>query len=338
MHRIPFSEVHETLTSIFIRYGFTPDRAQECGLLFAEATRDGVYSHGVARLTRFLAMIKNGGVDPGATPALVSGFGAMERWDGRLGPGNLNAWAAMERAIALSKLHGIGSVALRNTNHWMRGGTYGWQAAEAGCIGICWTNTLPNLPAWGATNPVLGNNPMVFGVPRTKGSVVLDMAMSQFSYGALSSYSARGETLPVPGGFDADGNLTQDPGAIERSQRSLPIGYWKGSGLALMLDLIVSVTALGKATHQLSSDPLLESGISQFFLALRPEVLGETDELERVTENIVASLRVANPVPGGASIRYPGERTLQIREENLKLGLPVDPVLWQEMKSILQNS
>ena len=72
-------------------------------------------------------------------------------------------------------------------------------------IGICWTNTMPNLPPWGGLDPVLGNNPLVFAVPRAKGHVVLDMAMSQFSYGTLESYRKRGEQLPVDGGFDAGG-------------------------------------------------------------------------------------------------------------------------------------
>src|ERR1700674_2717218 len=132
----------------------------------------------------------------------------------------------MDRANALSREQGMGCVALANTNHWMRGGTYGWQAAEAGVIGICWTNTLPNLPAWGAATPRLGNNPLVIAVPRGRNAgahVVLDMAMSQFSYGALASYRMRGESLPVPGGFDAEGLLTRDPAAIAASRRPLPI-------------------------------------------------------------------------------------------------------------------
>ena len=102
----------------------------------------------------------------------------------------------MERAIALGREHGVGCVAMANTNHWMRGGTYGWQAAEAGMIGICWTNTMPNLPPWGGAERVIGNNPLIIAVPRANGPVVLDMAMSQFSYGALKSSRKRGEMLP----------------------------------------------------------------------------------------------------------------------------------------------
>src|SRR5580700_4963774 len=125
---------------------------------------------------------------------------SIERWDGNLGPGNLNAWSSMQRAIQLARTNGIGAVFLAHTNHWMRGGTYGWQAADQGLFAMCWTNTLPNVPAWGAVGPTFGNNPMVMAVPRPGGeNVVIDMAMSQYSYGTLSAYANRGQPLPFPG-------------------------------------------------------------------------------------------------------------------------------------------
>ncbi len=314
-----------------MRFGFTAERAQTCARLFAEATCDGVYTHGVARFPRFVAMIRNGCVDVAATPETVSRFGAVERWDGRRGPGNLNALAAMERAMQLSLSHGIGCVSLANTNHWMRGGTYGWQAAEAGHIGICWTNTMPNLPPWGGVDPCIGNNPLVIAVPRAQGHVVLDMAMSQFSYGALERHRQRGEMLPVNGGFDAAGNLTRDPAAIEQSQRPLPTGYWKGSGLAILLDMMAAILSQGNATHQITADPLRETGISQVFIALDPEAFGPAAEAERIADDIVASVHGCRSSKEGARVRYPGENTLKVRAENRRLGLPVDPEVWEQI-------
>jgi 3-dehydro-L-gulonate 2-dehydrogenase len=335
MPRIPFAELHATLTAILERHGFTPERAQLSARLFAETTRDGVYSHGILRFPRFLATIRNGSVDVHAAPLRVSALGALERWDGRRGPGNLNAHASMDRAITLARTHGIGCVALRNTNHWMRGGTYGWQAAVSGMIGLCFTNTLANLPAWGAAEPSIGNNPLVLAVPRGAGHLVLDMAMSQFSYGALESHRLRGEQLPVPGGFDSEGNLTRDPAAIEASERPLPIGYWKGSGLAILLDSIAAITALGAATHQIPRDPTLESGLSQIFIALNPAALAEDNpdqpSSDQIASAIVESIQAAQAANPAQSVRYPGEQTLRIREENLRLGIPVTDSLWQQI-------
>jgi 3-dehydro-L-gulonate 2-dehydrogenase len=328
MIRIPFQEVKDQLATVLRRLGFTSDRSDKCARLFAETTCDGVYTHGINRFSRFVAMVHNGSIDVNAEPAVMAQFGVLERWDGRLGPGNLNAWAAMERALALSRKHGLGCVALGNTNHWMRGGSYGWQAAEAGLIGICWTNTMPNLPPWGGTDPCVGNNPLVIAVPRAKGPVVLDMAMSQFSYGALESYRKRSAMLPVDGGFDLAGNLTRDPGAIEASQRALPIGYWKGSGLSVMLDMAAAMLSLGKATHQIAPDSLREMAVSQTFLAMNPEAVGGSED---VADAIVESLHQCRPVEEGKPVRYPGEQTLRIREENRRLGLPVDRAVWEEI-------
>jgi 3-dehydro-L-gulonate 2-dehydrogenase len=262
-----------------------------------------------------------------AVPTRTQQLGAIERWNGQLGPGNLNAWASMARAIELSTEHGIGCVALANTNHWMRGGTYGLQAADAGVIGLCWTNTLANLPPWGASTPAVGNNPLIIAVPRPGGHVILDMAMSQFSYGALTSYQLKGQLLPVDGGFDAAGNLTRDPAAIEASQRPLPIGYWKGSGLAMMLDMLAALLSGGLATHQFPLDPLRECGLSQVFLALNLARLQPAEESARTADAIVGSVLASNP----GAVRYPGEQVLKIRAENLAAGLPIREELWAEL-------
>lgn len=334
MIRVPFENLLAELARALLTLGFEADRAELCARLFAETTRDGVYTHGMNRFPRFIATIRNGSVDVGARAELVQTMGALERWDGHSGPGNLNAYACMERSIALARQHGIGCVALARTNHWMRGGSYGWQAAEAGMVGICWTNTMPNLPPWGGLEPVIGNNPLVIGVPRAEGAVVLDMAMSQFSYGALESYRRRGELLPVDGGFDEHGNLTRDPGAIERSLRPLPVGYWKGSGLSIVLDMMAAMLALGRATHQVAADSLQEAGVSQMFVAMHPEAFGQNDGGRGIVDEVVASLHHCRPAKEGSPVRYPGEKTLAVRAENRRLGIPVDPELWEQIRTM----
>ena len=320
--RMAFEELARTLAAILAGRGMEADRAELCARLFAETDRDGVYTHGVSRFPRFIRMIDAGGIDVYALAAVSARAGSLERWDGRRAAGNLNAWACMGRAIEMAREHGIGCVALSNTTHWMRGGSYGWQAADAGMIGICWTNTLPNLPAWGDTVPRLGNNPLVIAVPRRGGHVVLDMAMSQFSYGALTAHRKRGELLPGDGWVDADGNLTRDPGAIERSRRPLPIGYWKGSGLSLVLDMIAAMMAGGLATHEIPADPEREIGVCQMFLALNTAAFPDAGP---IAEGVIASL---------GCVRYPGERVLRIREENLALGIPVHEATWGEVEAL----
>jgi 3-dehydro-L-gulonate 2-dehydrogenase len=333
MIRVPFEDLNAALRKAMQGLGIPEERARRCALLFAETTRDGVYTHGLNRFPRFSAMVRNGSIDVHATPTLTATFGAIERWNGNLGIGNLNAQDATTRAIELARKNGIGAVALGNSNHWMRGGAFGWQAADAGMFAICWSNTLANVPVWGATTPAIGNNPLVLAIPRSEGNIVLDMAMSQFSYGTLASYSKRGTPLPVPGGYDSDGRLTDDAAAIEKSQRALPIGYWKGSGLALVLDAIAAMLSGGIATYQFPKDPLREAGQSQIFLVINPTNLAAASELDHIAEGIIDSLRQATPIDPTKPIRYPGEQTLQLREENIRIGVPVDEDVWQQVSS-----
>ena len=309
--------------------GMTDDRADLCARLFVEASRDGVASHGLNRFPRFVRMITRGIVDVHASPEKTSAAGALERWAGRAGPGNLNAHACMARAIEVARVHGISCVALSNTNHWMRGGAYGWQAAEAGLIGVCWTNTLANVPPWGSAEPRIGNNPVVIAVARPAGHVVLDMAMSQFSVGALTSYAARGEALPVDGGYDSAGNLTRDAAAIAATGRLLPIGFWKGSGLALMLDLLAAALSGGRATHEIAADPELETALSQVFIAIDPSSLAPQDETARIIDAAIAHLHA-----GDEHVRHPAQRTLETRARSIRDGVPVDPAIWAEVKAL----
>ena len=332
MIRIAFDELLAGLNEAVLRLGFRDEAAALCARLFAETTRDGVYTHGLARFPRFAAMVRAGTVVVEAVPTQVTAFGALERWDGNLGAGNVNAFRCMGRAMELAEQYGTGTVALRNTNHWMRGGTYGWQAADAGMFAICMTNSLANVPAWGAVTPSIGNNPLVLAVPRRGGAnVVIDIAMSQYSYGALSGYAQRGEELPYAGGFDAEGKLTRDPKAIAATERALPIGLWKGSGLSVAMDLMAAMMSAGMASHQIERDPLKESGVSQVFLAMDARRLGEEGSMDGLADAVIASLHCAEPVDAGRPVRYPGEHTLVTREENMRLGVPVDEEIWEKV-------
>lgn len=326
--RVSYNDLVEVLVRALTGAGMEASRADRCARLFADTDRDGVYSHGLNRFPRFMRMVRSGVVDLQAEAVRVSGHQAFERWDGRRGPGNLNALACMNRAIALSAEHGLACVALSNTNHWMRGGSYGWQAADAGVIGICWTNTLANVPPWGASEPRIGNNPLIVAIPRPPAHVVLDMAMSQFSVGAIASYRARGERLPVAGGYDVNGELTTDPAALEASKRLLPIGFWKGSGLSLVLDMVAALLSGGSATFQIPLEPERETGLSQVFMAIRLPI----DQAESVSliERVLAYTQQSSST--GDRVRYPGERTLATRKRNLEEGIPVQPAVWDEVR------
>ena len=139
--RVPVETVKATVKKAFLNLGLTEAQAEKCAEIHTESSLEGIESHGLNRVPRFAEYVQKGWVDIKAKPELVGAKGAVENYDGHLGIGTLNATFCMDRAVELAKVHGIGCVALKNTTHWMRGGSYAWQAAQAGFIGIRWTNT-----------------------------------------------------------------------------------------------------------------------------------------------------------------------------------------------------
>jgi 3-dehydro-L-gulonate 2-dehydrogenase len=282
----------------------------------------------------FIDYIQKGYVDTHAEPEKFNSFGSWEQWDGNLGPGNLNAFQCMNRAIELAKQTGMACVALRNTNHWMRAGTYGWQAAEKNCIALCFTNTIPNMPPWGGKDNRIGNNPLVIAVPGPDGKhMVLDTAMSMYSYGKMEVYKRQNRLLPFEGGFTQTGELTRDPKEILASRRPLPIGYWKGSGLSILLDMLAALLSQGNAVADIGKKEA-EYALSQVFICFDAKRI-ENPFMQQVTRELAEYLKSSALMDDSEGAYYPGERTLLTRKENLEKGIPVDEPIWEQVKAML---
>jgi 3-dehydro-L-gulonate 2-dehydrogenase len=330
---VPYEQMEKKFYDLLIKYGLSREKAGMCARSFSDNSLDGVYTHGVNRFPRFLQNIKGGHIIVDNEPVLTGSFGAVEQWNGQSGPGILNAFFCTDRAISIADKNGIGCVAIAHTNHWMRGGTYGWRAAKKGFAFLCWTNTIANMPSWGAKDSRLGNNPLIIAIPYKDEAVVLDMAMSQFSYGKMELKKIQGEELPVPGGFDETGMMTKDPGKILRTNRSLPIGYWKGSGLALLLDILATILSGGLSTQEISRQKA-EINVSQVFIAINLSKLHNSSAIAQVLDQIIEDYKNAEPDKSIGSVRYPGEGVVKTRKENLEKGIPVTKQIWDEILTL----
>jgi 3-dehydro-L-gulonate 2-dehydrogenase len=325
---VSYNTLKDELKRVLVKWGTNEERAELCSELFADNSRDGVYSHGLNRFPQFIKSIGEGLINVNAESVVVSRKGSIESWDGQLAPGMYTATKAVNRAVVMAEENGIGLVAVRNTNHWMRGGTYGWQAADKGCIAICGTNSIANMPPWGGKDATLGNNPLVIAVPRKEGHLVLDMAMSQYSYGKLNEHHLAGKKLAHAGGYDESGNLTDDPYAIMHSKRTLPVGLWKGSGLSLMIDVLASALSEGKTVSGITASGK-EYAVSQFFICISPASVNE-----KIIDEIISYAKSSSVIDENSSIRYPGESTLWRRNKSLADGVYVNDRIWEEVKAL----
>lgn len=330
--RIPFDEVKATVKKALLNLGLCEKDAELCATIHTQSSADGVESHGLNRIPRFADYVQKGWVDIKAEPELVGSKGAAENYDGHRGIGVKNAVICADRAMELAKEHGIGLVALRNSTHWMRGGAYAWRMAEKGFLGISWINTESCMPMWGSDEPGVGNNPFCVAIPREKGPIVVDMAMSQYAYGKLGVYRLAGKQLPYPGGFDENGNLTSDPGAIEKTGRILPTGYWKGTSLAIALDLAAAMIANGFCGTDMDIQAKGScSGCCQIFIAIDPYMFGGKEELQAMLDKRVAAADATHPIDPKHPVRCPGESTVARREKSMKDGVNVDENVWAQI-------
>lgn len=328
--RVNYDTMYKEFVRVLESRGFSRERAELSAKLYADASRDGVYTHGLNRFPKFIASVDNGTVNVDKDPVLKEAFGVLERYDGQKGPGNLNAYACMKRAIEIAKEHVIGCVALANANHWMRPGNYGLMAVEENCIGILWTNTVPNMPPWGGRDARLGNNPVVLAIPNGDAPVLVDVAMSMFSYGKMESYARSGRELPVDGGFNEEQQITKNAAEILKTHQCLPIGYWKGSGLSLALDLIASVLAGGRTSRMVGELPV-ETELSQVFIAISLDGFGDKDILLQNIRDTLEDLKTSTPVKEDQPVYYPGENMMKTRKESMEQGILVDEGIWQKV-------
>ncbi len=332
---IKFEDLKNEFKRILLDRQVREDLAEKSADNFARNDLDGVHTHGSIRFPSFIKSLDKGKIDINALAEKESAYGGYEVWNGNNGIGNINAKIAMDRAIELAKENGIGIVALKNTNHWMRGGTYAWQAADEGLVSISWTNSNSNMPMWGGKDNKLGNNPIVFGVPREDGKhIVVDTALAQFSYGKLEEYRLKGKELPIEGGYNKEGKLTKIPGEIEETKRTLPIGLWKGSSLAFVLDMVGLVLSGGNSTAMIDEIGEGNFRINQVFITIDPSKNLDMNEINKLVDKSIKEMKDADLVDSNRPMRYPGERALATREKQLKEGIEIEDKVWEKLKSL----
>lgn len=333
--RLRFESLKAGIDEVY-RCAGVPDHIRPTEVeLMAEADLSGTASHGVRMLPRVIRAMEAGSIRVTPKPKLVREVGATCVFDGDCGPGRWTAIQAMDHAVARAKNFGVGVCVARNTCHWGRGHSYAHHAARQGFIGLCTTNAMVSILAFGSEDRLLANNPLAIAAPRGKGEpVVLDMAMSQAAVGKIETYRRAGKKAPLDWGLDSAGQPTDDPAAIMKSRKFLPMGGHKGAGLAMMMEILTAglaggILAQGLAARDASG---ADAFTSKFFLALSPAAFGEPADFESKVDELVDYIHAAS-TPGHELV-VPGERGWRERARALKEGIEIDAQTWSELESL----
>ena len=302
-----------------------PDHVAEIeAQICAEVDLCGVHSHGVRMLPGLVKQITTRQTNPDPKPTTVVELPASVLLEANRAIGRYMSAVGMDMAIERAEKFGLGAVAIRGVAHWGRGYSYGLRAANKGMIGLAFTNTVTNFPAWGTAEPSLGNNPMAIGVPSINDDepVVLDIAMTQAAIGRVDQAAVDGQSVPLSWGLDPDGQPTTDPNQVIASQRFLPMGEYKGSGLSFMIELLTAGLADGLLCHQQgrNNQPTDSvGGSTKLFIAIRPYGGWLADRVE----SLKAHLQSVQPFPQQGTAQWPGEGSFQRRKDYLQGGIPL---------------
>jgi LDH2 family malate/lactate/ureidoglycolate dehydrogenase len=303
--------------------------------LMAEADLLGVPSHGVRMLPGLVTALRDGRCKTNPVLSVTRERGAICVLDCGHGPGRYTAVQAMSHAIDRAGKFGAGVCLATRTTHWGRAHAYAFRAAQAGMIGLCTTNAIPNMLAWGSTQPMLGNNPLAIAAPRGPGKppVVLDMAMSQAAVGKIGTYLREGKPVPPGWGLDASGRPTSDAAAILECGKLLPFGEHKGAGLALMMELLTGALAGEPLSQEIIQQDStgLDPGATKLFLALDVGAFVDRERFSQRVEDLISLIQAIEP---GLEISLPGGRGWQTRDRYLAEGIPIHPDIAASLRTI----
>lgn len=339
----PVLEEHKLkhiIKQLFFKAGTREDEAEVLADSLVYANLTGVDSHGVVRVPVYLDRLEKGLVKGAATPEWVVDFGAVAVLDGDNGWGQVAAQRAMDRAIQKALQFGVGIVAVRNTNHIGACAYWTKRATQQACIGFASTNAAPVMAAYGTSRPTLGTNPLSIAVPTCADGasppMVLDMATSEVARGKIIVKEQLGEPIPYGWGIDADGRPTTNPRDALRGAL-LPFGGVKGSGLAIMMDVLSGV--LSGANFGLQVGDLYgetEQGLGCIFGAIHVGAFMEPSVfMSRMQERIRMTKEAKSPTVKEALV--PGEMEERVFARRKTEGIPVDPTTMAALEKLMQK-
>lgn len=297
----------------------------------------GVHTHGVLRTGVYVARLRQGSFNAGATLEIVRDHGAVVLVDAGAGLGIAMATHAMDMAIARARDHGVGVVGVRNGSHCGMLAHLAMRAASQGMIGIALSNADAQVAPWGARAKFLGTNPLAIAVPAgSEPPIVLDMATSVVPHSRVQVAASRGEPIPSGWAIDQAGRPTEDPAEALRGAL-LPFGGAKGSGLSLMIDLLA-----GPLTGALSGPeitPLYErldtpQGLGHLLAALSVEAFSPAGKFGGRVDALIRQVRGLAPAEGFQRVCLPGEIERERMLEYEQHGIPLPPEVRAEMERL----
>lgn len=336
--RVPARALADFAAQVYCAYGVPAAQAATVAALMIESDLAGQEGHGIFRLPQYVDRLKVGGInvnpdlkvhDTGASTALIEGDNAF---------GHLVVKAAAGLAIAKAEATGAAWVGTRHSNHAGAASVYAAMPLSHDMIGIYIPVGNANLvPPWGGTEKLLSTNPVAVAIPSGEGApVVLDMATTVTAFGKIRVAAQLGKEMPVGWMIDRDGQPLTDP---QRASEGflLPIGGYKGYGLALILGILAGTlngAAFGKDVVDTNNDSKTPTNTGQTMVAIKIAAFADPAEFKRRLETVRRDFKASPRMPGVDEIFLPGEQSWAKRKDRIANGVPIPAGLATKLSEI----
>lgn len=331
--------LHSLVSTVLQRVQLTGEDAEVASEVMVRTDLRGVRTHGVHMLPRYVAQIRKGGIDPRGRPTTVRETASTALVDGASAVGQVVAHYAAKLAIAKAAAHDVGFVSVRNSSHLGACGHYALMIAEAGQIGLVFSNTPVIMRTAGSRGRVIGNGPTAYGVPNRPGPpVVFDAAMSVVAGQKVIEHLERNKPLPTGWIIDSEGLPSNDPAAFRAGGALVPIGDHKGAALALLGEFVSGVLSGGPFLSGVwNGGDAKPAEVSHAIIALNVEAFMPLADFESRVAELVDEIHRALPTKGVKQIFVPGEIEHEAEQLAKRQGLEFDPIAWQLLLDLVDG-
>ncbi len=330
---ISLEDVHKLAHDALMANGFSKPQAAAIATTVTAAERDGCASHGLFRIPFYIAALKNPLADAKAEPSLSVTESSVVHVDAKNGFCPLALQTGLGPLQEKTKRHGIAALAIHNTFNIAALWPEVEILANEGLVAFAFTAANAYVAPAGGTEPLFGTNPMAFGFPRKDHPpLVFDQASSASARGEIQLHLRDGKPLPEGWAIDKHGNPTTDPAAaLEGAQ--LPFGGYKGSSLALMIELLAGALIGDRFSIESSAADTFSSGAphgGELILAIDPNhCAGDNQTSDTHLERAETLFATLLSQPG---TRLPSDRRYSVREGNIKNGVSINAALLEELR------
>ena len=323
---------------LLVAAGVPHEKADLVSRSLVAANLRGVDSHGLQLLSYYLEQIQMGNIKPEADGRVASENGACLVYDGEFGIGQWISALCCQHAIRLAQLHGLGVVVARESNHFGAAAFWAQRMSAAGCIGIVMCNASPLVAPWQGKEPRFGTNPICMSVPGTN-TWLLDMATTTVALGKILNAQNHGRaTIPEGWAMDSEGVPTTNT-ETALAGLLMPLGGYKGSGLAMMAEILCAVLSGGAMSTQLGGIRVKGQPMrtSQFFLAIDVARFMPLTEFERRMQTLVAMVKSSQTARGYSEVLVAGDPEWRAEERRRKEGIPLSDGVWNALAAAAQQ-